>query len=219
MKVSMFLAGRAFDPDVLAVHISIEGPLRDVFGGQSPLGWSPFPAGPLAHVRAYWVDGDKGPFFHYLGWGLTEMGPKYSSLADTSGFGIELTLKIRAFPEERVSDPGALPAQNAPRWPAELLGFLARSIQRSGRPFGHDHWIQAGEQGFGPENLRHLACAFDDVCGPIQTQNGQFRYLQIYSIDEGELLLFKEAETSGSVCSVLARRKALDPDLVIARRR
>jgi len=218
-RVSLILTGRPDDERVRSVHAAMAAPLERAYGDQSPFGWSEFPEGPLAHVRVYWAEGgDRGPF-HYVGWGLSELHHKQSADLATSGFGIELTAKVQAFPEERAADPSRGLALNAPLWPAQLLARLAAAIQRSGRPFGHDHWIQAGETGFGPENLRHLACCLDETLGHAETPNGRFAWLQVYSIDDADLAQFKQAEQAGAECPVLATRKARDPRLVIPRRR
>ena len=218
MKVGVILTGQV-DRGVLAVHEAIEAALGKVFGDQVPLAWSREPPGPLALIRAYWVDRASGPYFHFLGWGLTEMGPKASDVTDTSGFGIELSLKVQAFEDERVPTNELMKALKAPLWPVELLSRLAAAVQRSRRPFGHDHWIAAGAASFGPEAIRHLACAHDSSLPSIATPNGAFRYLQIYPIDDAELEQFKQADRAGTVGPVLATRRATDPDLVIARKR
>jgi hypothetical protein len=218
MKTSMILTGQADHPDVGAVYDAVEAALRAAFGDQVPLCWTRTPPASLALVRVYWVEGAGGAHFHYVGWGLTELGPKVSAVAETSGFGIELTIKVRAFADERVAPEEPIRALQAPLWPVELLARLAAGIQRTRRPYGHEHWIQAGVQPFGPEALRHFACAFDEAFGPVETPNGRFRFLQLYAVDDGELAQLKEADLAGTKAPVLAARRALDPDLVIPRR-
>ena len=126
-------------------------------------------------------------------------------------------MKVQAFPEERVAD--VVPsARCAPMWPVELLAHLAASIYRTRKPFGHDHWIEAaGSAGFGPESVRHLACAFDPAFGPIDTPNGRFQFLQIYTLDDAELEQCKQADRAQVTAQVLAARQAQDPDLRILR--
>ncbi len=82
------------------------------------------------------------------------MGPKASPLPTTSGFGIELTMKVQVLPGEAVD--GNLLALKAPLWPVELLSRLVAHVQRTSKRYDHDHWIEAGARGFGPENVRAL---------------------------------------------------------------
>jgi hypothetical protein len=219
-RASLILTGRPDDERVRRVYAATVAPLERAYGDQLPFGWSEFPEGPLAHVRVYWAGNPaRGAFFHYVGWGLGELHEKRTADLAASGFGIELTMKVQAFPEERAADPSRGLALNAPLWPAQLLSVLAVAILRSGRPYGHDHWIQAGEKGFGPEGLRHLACCLDETLGRADTPNGRVDWLQIYTIDDAELEQFKQAERARAACPVLATRKAADPQLVIPRRR
>jgi hypothetical protein len=217
LEVASITTGVADDPEVMAVHEALEVALAKVFGNQAPLGWTRMPPGPLAYVRVYWVDTPRGPYFHYLGWGLSEIGPKISSVVERSGFGIELSMKVRAFADEAVAPGDTLLALNAPTWPAALLTNLSATVLRTRHPYGHDHWIEARDTTFGPEKLRYLGCAHDSSIAPIDTPNGQFRFVQIYAIDDAELDEMKRAEAEQRDAPVLARRQAADPDLVIDR--
>lgn len=210
------VAGRPNDPDVIAVDAAVENALRNVFGAYNPLYW--FSQGVptyLLFVRVCAVEDAAGPYLHYLTCGLTELGSKSSPRADVSGFGIELTLKLRAQPDEIGADGAPVPTR-VPVWPFDLLERYARAIDHSGRPFGHDHWVQANGT-FGPESIGHVACANDPKLSPVTTPNGRFQYIQLYPIDSAELDEMKHADAERRVPSVHAARIVRDPQLVIAR--
>lgn len=208
MEVATRLMGAPDDARVASVHAAIESALATTFGDQQPACWSRTPAASLAAVRAYRVDGEL-PCFHYLGWGLTEMGPKVSPNPAVSGFGIELSLKVEALAAERT-------ALDAPVWPVELLARLAASIQHARRPFAHTDWVEAGAVGFGPENVRHLGCVFDSIPA-VETPNGPFQYLQLFTIDDTELAQCKAANESGAPGPVFSARTGAQ--LIIRRKR
>jgi hypothetical protein len=223
MKASMLETGHADDARALTVLGEIEQTLASVFGEQPPLGWSRTPLGTLLHVRVYWVEGAAGPYFHYLGWGLTEIAVKASASAE-SGFGIELSIKVAAAPDLAPPSHEPIRALKSPLWPVHLLESFAGVAVQTRHPYGHDHWIEGRSKfepaGFGsPEfaTMQHFACCHDERIPEVRTANGPFRYLQLYPIDDVELAEHKRADQERRDANVLARRRERDRDLVVPR--
>ncbi|MEO6952830.1 MAG: suppressor of fused domain protein [Polyangia bacterium] len=120
------------------------------------------------------------PHWHYVTYGLSELGTKVSDDPAHSGFGIELTL--------RLLDDSDTP----PIWPINLLRWLAGTVQRDKNPFGDGHsmplvpdmldTVSRGTEG--------VAFAVDSKLGTVKTANGEVKFLQVVplTIDEYALM-------------------------------
>ncbi len=94
-----------------------------------PFGMQPEPGEkepPLAQVVAYRAKVPV-PHWHYVTYGLTELGEKVSTDATLSGFGVEYTLRL-------VDE-----SEQPPLWPIHLLRYLAKVTWESSHPYDPGH--------------------------------------------------------------------------------
>lgn len=79
---------------------------------------------------------EKGmPHWHYVTYGFTELYDKESDDPQVSGYGFELTFRLKRGNEEE-----------PPVWPVNLLQNLARYVFSSGNVFGSDIiWTATGQ--------------------------------------------------------------------------
>ena len=112
---------------------STEGSFRG-----SPLG------SPLQGASAY----PEADHWHFVTYGLTELFGKESDIAEISGFGYELTMRVRRDGEEQPPD-----------WPFALLAKVAAAA-RAGHEFSVGHRLQVGGPITGAQGCVMEAIAF-----------------------------------------------------------
>lgn len=118
------------------------------------------------------------PHWHYTTYGFTELYEKESDDPGTSGYGFELTFRLKRGDEEQ-----------PPVWPMNLLQNLARYVFSSGNVFGPGHHMSCN----GPIALEEdtlltaLGFRIDPELGEQDTPNGHMAFLQAVGITEGEM--------------------------------
>lgn len=118
------------------------------------------------------------PHWHYITYGFTELYEKASDDPKTSGYGFELTFRLKRGDEEQ-----------PPVWPMNLLQNLARYVFSSGNVFGPGHHINCN----GPIALEEdtlltaLGFRIDPELGEQDTPNGHMAFLQAVGITEDEM--------------------------------
>src|SRR5262245_14905878 len=118
--------------DAIAVHLSkIYGKQEDKHWG-TIMRWGDGGPDPLDGISAYKVDDP--PHWHFIGFGLSELGEKKSKDKDISGWGFELTLRVKRAKNEK----------SPPEWPIVFLQKLARYVFNTRNPFDHEHYIRMG---------------------------------------------------------------------------
>lgn len=122
---------------------------------------------------------DRGiPHWHYITYGFTELYEKESDDPEVSGYGFELTFRLKRGEEEQ-----------PPAWPVSLLQNLARYVFSSGNVFGPGHHMNAN----GPialetdTQLTALGFRVDSELGKLDTPNGHFTFLQVVGLTEEEM--------------------------------
>lgn len=119
--------------------------------------------------------------WHYLTYGLSEIGEKESDDPKESGWGIELTMRVKAGDETA-----------PPPWPMHVLNRLAEYVWESGNPFSVNHVMRVPGLPVKDTQSQLTSVAFvaDAELGTINTSNGKVLFLQAYGItrDEEELL-------------------------------
>lgn len=170
----------AIDAEVRA-HYDAQIPMR--YG--TLIGWQIGGPDPLDAIAIYWhPDGH----WHYVGFGLAEHADKEGTRPEVSGWGFELTFRLRAPAEIRALDgaidpalPGVLEAAaRAPRWPIVLLNDIARHVFETRRPLGHGHFIERPGSPFGA----FWGVMADPVLRPVETINGRFAWMQLVALTE-----------------------------------
>ncbi|WP_068059785.1 suppressor of fused domain protein [Nocardia xishanensis] len=159
---------------------AIDDVLAQLYGELQPVHWTvghPWSLGgpdPLEGVSAY-PRTDPVPHWHYIGYGMSELGQKEWDDPAVSGWGFEFTFRL-------AGDPGAA---QAPIWPAHFLQDLARYVFQSGKWFEPGHTIKAN----GPlaadrpdSALEAVGFVTDPELGAIATPNGRVTFLQIVGL-------------------------------------
>jgi len=165
---------------------SIEAKLTSIYGDQTPKHWgvimrySEGGPDPLDGVSAYRAEGP--PHWHYVSFGFSELYEKKSKNVEESGWGFELSFRLKRDPAE--TEP--------PLWPVMTLQNLARYVFKSSTPFDDEHYIAWGRPITSHEktNLEAMVFRIDPVLGQIDTPNGKVKFLNAIGIttDEYELV-------------------------------
>lgn len=125
-----------------------------------------------------WKSEEGIPHWHYVTYGFTELFEKESDDPNESGYGFELTFRLKRESEEQ-----------PPVWPINLLQNLARYVFSSGNVFGSGHHMNAN----GPialeinTQLTALGFRIDPELGELDTPNGHMAFLQVVGLTEDEM--------------------------------
>ncbi len=121
--------------------------------------------------------------WHFVSHGLSELFEKTSNIADTSGFGFELTFRLRREPDQ------AMPPEEALR----MLQALGRYVLESRTGFDTGHVLDLG----GPilqgcdTALTGFLCVPDPQLGQIDTVHGALLFLLLFGVTSDELEAFQ----------------------------
>ena len=132
---------------------------------------------PLDGISVY--KSEKGvPHWHYISYGFTELYEKESEDKEVSGWGFELTFRLKCGAEEE-----------PPVWPMNLLQNLARYVFNSGNVFGNGHHMSCNGPIALAEETKLTALGFriDPELGEMDTENGHMEFLQAVGITEDEM--------------------------------
>lgn len=128
------------------------------------------------------------PHWHYVTYGFTELYEKESDDSETSGYGFELTFRLKAKEEETT----------APRWVLALLQNLARYVFKTGNVFNPGDWMAAN----GPIALDTptTLCSLGFVADPelplVESPNGRFAFIQVVGLTIEEERAAKQWKTA-----------------------
>ena len=161
---------------------SIKAKLDSIYANQVPKHWGTvmkFSEGgpdPLDGVSAYRAENP--PCWHYITFGFSELYEKKSTNADESGWGFELSFRLKR--ESAETEP--------PLWPVMMLQNLARHVFRSKSPFDAEHYIFWGRPitSHVPTKLEATLFLADPVLGQIDTPNGKLKFLSAIGITKDE---------------------------------
>lgn len=160
---------------------AITAALTAVYGEQEPSHWGTivkFCLGgpdPLDGVSAY----DAGDHYHYVSYGLSELYEKESELEDQSGWGFELTFRLKKRPGD----------ETPPIWPINFLQNLARYvIETSNILAAGDHMPANGPIASDEDTaIDSMLFTLDPELPVIDTPNGKLAFHQIVGITSDEL--------------------------------
>lgn len=146
---------------------------------------------PLDGVSIY----DGGDFWHFVSYGLTELYDKESDDPEVSGYGYELTLKLKKYPFE--DEEGEL--KNI----IGILQMIARLTFTKGEIFLPNEFIYTGQtagiDAHQKSNLTGFITVSDPSVNPIDTPNGRVEFLELIGMTDAEL---KTLSTVGSVMDI-----------------
>ena len=162
---------------------AISDKMRQLYPGQEGLYYGttiPYFLGgddPLDGVEV-WKSEHGAPHWHYVTYGFTELYEKESEDPEVSGYGFELTFRLKRGEEEQ-----------PPVWPISLLQNLARYVFASGNAFGPGHHMDANGPIALETDTRLTALGFcaDSELGELDTPNGHFTFLQVVGLTEDEM--------------------------------
>jgi suppressor of fused-like protein len=166
----------AIDAAMKAVHGDVEPVHKGLVPGVA-LG------SPLQGVSAYPETGH----WHFVTYGLTELFVKESDMAEISGFGYELTMRVPRADED-----------SPPDWPFELLAKVAAAA-RTGNDFAAGHRLQVGGPITGRPDCGMEAVAFvSDPSLPVWTTSphGSFEFYELFGITPDELAEMQASSTA-----------------------
>ena len=123
--------------------------------------------------------------FHYITYGFSEIYSKETDNPDLSGYGFELTFRLKFNNDS-----------NTPTWPLNLLQNIARLVFDKGIGFISGQSINSGPIRTEPStNATGILFIEDPTLKKLSTTNGELTFLQIFGITADELNLINSSET------------------------
>ena len=187
---------------------AITAEFERVYPGQTePLHYAtivPFELGgndPLNGISIY----DGGDFWHFVSYGLTELYEKECENKEWSGYGYELTFKLK----KSCYDPDN--EENELKCVAGILQQIARITFNSGEIFQNNEYLYTGQTaGIDHEQksaLTGFICINDPTVNTLETPNGRVEFIELIGMTDAEL------KTLGSHDSVAEIYKRLGSDV------
>lgn len=181
---------------------AIDAALRPLYADQEPLHWAPTihaalgGPDPLDGISAY-SRLEPFPHWHFITYGFSDLYVKEGPDADISGFGFELTFRLRR--ETSETQP--------PSWPLSLLQNLARYVFSSGNTFDAGHYMSLNSAiALGYETqLRAVLFVRDPELGDIATPHGRLSFLQVVGITLPELSSVRAWDAEKFSAAILPR--------------
>ena len=142
---------------------------------------------PLDGISVY----DAGDFWHFVGYGLSKLYTKESSDPKYSGYGIELTFKLKksnSDDEEEIKNG------------CGLLQYVARYIFQTGKVVLPEEYIYTkqtvGIDAQQKSSLTGFLTAADDLAKSLDTPHGKVEFVTLIGATDAELRSIYESETS-----------------------
>ena len=141
---------------------------------------------PLDGISVY----DAGDFWHFVSYGLSELYIKESEDLEYSGYGIELTFKLKKSnnDEEEIKNG------------CGLLQYVARYIFKTGKVVLPEEYIYTkqtvGIDAQQKSNLTGFLTAADDLAKTLDTPHGKVEFVTLIGATDAELRSIYESETS-----------------------
>lgn len=204
---------------------------KPLYGDREPLHFGnvlPFGAGgkdPI-HGMDLHFNSKPVPHWHLITYGFSELWGKESDDPEVSGYGFELTARVKidvshgeatrlAAGDYAICKTGSENSRGrvVPFWAMNCLQNLARYVFESGNAFDDGHHVDL----LGPMRtdsntlIRAAAFRLDPVLPPISTPNGSVNFLQLVGLTNDEY----EATKDWNTLSVLNLMAEQDPLLVI----
>lgn len=155
--------------------------MRWIFGGNDP----------LDGISVY----DGGDYWHFVSFGQTEIYEKESDTAEISGYGYELTFKLK---KDDYEDEEA-EIRNV----CGILQMIARLTFTKGEIFQPFEYVYTGQtEGIDAKqksNLTGFITVKDPTVETIDTPNGKVKFIELIGMTDSEL---KSLSTVGSVIEI-----------------
>ena len=158
--------------------------IKWIFGGNDP----------LDGVSVY----DGGAFWHFVTYGLTEIYGKETENKEISGYGYELTFKLKKYDFED--------EEAEIRNICGILQAIARITFTKGEIFGPNEYLYTGQTAgidAGQKcNLTGFITVTDPTVSAIDTPNGHVEFLELVGMTDAEL---RTLSTVGSVMEIYSK--------------
>lgn len=148
---------------------------------------------PLDGVSVYYDKENK--FYHYITYGLTDLHLKESEDEEYSGWGFELTFKLKVEIEK----------ETCPKWPIQLLQAIARVTFSKGILFDEFQTLPFAPTVEEESTIQGLLFVLDNQLGERNSEFGKFNFLQIFGLTN--------AEFNGIKDKTLDRRELINKEL------
>ncbi|MEZ5939978.1 MAG: suppressor of fused domain protein [Planctomycetaceae bacterium] len=186
--------------------IAINDALEPIYGTQEPKHWGTILSyrlggnDPIHGISAYRSQ-HVTDHLHYITYGFSELWDKESDIPDISGFGFELTFRLKISAD---AEP--------PNWVLSFLQNLGRYVFETGNAFGVGHTMPLnGPICDGMETeIQAITFVRDPELQPILPPNGSVDFLQIVGLTLDEY----EASQSWDSEELLQLMSKLDPLLI-----
>ncbi len=191
---------------------AIDGAIELLYPDQEPLHFGtivPYMLGgndPLQGISAYRSEAGGVAHWHFLTYGFSELYDKESEEPEVSGWGFELTFRLRRAPEE----------EQPPNWALSFLQNLGRYVFSSGNSFDAGHHMNLnGPIALDSDTAVTAICFHPDPELPasVSSPNGEFALLQIVGLTHAEHALIESWNTGRFVEFLRERDPLLITDL------
>lgn len=143
------------------------------------INWSLGGPDPLDGISIY----DGGDYWHFVSFGMTELYEKESEDKETSGYGYELTFKLK----KGFNDDEEAEIKNV----CGLLQTIARLVFKDGEVFRPDEYIYTGQKsGIDARRISKLTgfiTVKDPTVETIEPPNGKVEFLEFIGMTDAEL--------------------------------
>ena len=143
---------------------------------------------PLDGISIY----DGGDYYHFVTFGLSEIYEKESENKEYSGFGFELTVKLK---KDGLDDE-----ESSIRGMCGILQAIARLTFNNGEIFRPDEYIYTGKTtGMDPAG-KSLITGFItqlDSLGEIESPNGKLQFVELIGVTDAELKAIIDKKLKG----------------------
>lgn len=132
---------------------------------------------PLDMVQIFESNSGGIPHWHYITCGFTELYGKESNNKDISGYGFELTFRLKKNEDK------------PPVWPINLLQNIARYVFSTGNIFEPGHHMNANgpiQLGYNTE-ITAFAFIREPELLPVKSENGDFEFIEMVGITNDEM--------------------------------
>ena len=134
---------------------------------------------PLKGISIY----DSGDYWHFITYGLSELYEKESAIKDVSGYGMELTFKLKKDNYEN--------EENEIKCICDILQSIARITFTKGEVFNSYEYLYTGQtEGIDynrKSNITGFITVPDDKFHEINTQNGKVNFVEFIGVTDNEL--------------------------------
>lgn len=165
---------------------AIDSRLKPIYGTQEPKHWGTILSyqfggeDPLHGISAYECRDGGRDHLHFCTYGYSVLFYEEEAVGGKeSGFGFEMTFRLAS----------PLPPEEQPIWVCSLLQNLARYVFKTGKRFGHLHWIPANGPIRSSSDTAIVGLAFvkDPALPSVDSPHGLVKFIQAFGITQKEL--------------------------------